>query len=224
MPLTNITPGVWEAFSDVRFMGMPMNARTTIASLSDGLFVCSPGALNDDLRREIDALGEVRAIVAPNRFHHLFIQDWRTAYPDASVHVPESLKKKRPDLANVHSLGASEIASEIAQQHMAGFPAIDETWFFHRPSGTLIDTDLMHNTHEEPRWYPRMAWRALGSWKKFGPSALERMLIRDREGFAESLEKVLEWDIDRVVVAHGEVLEDSDPKARIRDSWRGVLG
>ena len=166
MPLTNITPGVWEAFSDVRFMGMPMISRTTIATISGGLFVCSPGALSDELRREIDAIGEVRAIAAPNRFHHLFIQDWRAAYPDASVHVPESLKKKRPDLVDVHSLGASEISDEIAQQHMAGFPTIDETWFFHRPSGTLIDTDLMHNMHEEPRWYPRMAWRALGMGRR----------------------------------------------------------
>lgn len=227
--LTSIAPGLWSTSTPVRFVGMPMRANTTIATMgatSDGLFVCSPGALSDELRWAIDEIGEVRVIVAPNRFHHLFVGPWREAYPDASVHVPESLLKKRGDLADCHLLGEdahSDYTDAIAQQRMHGLPMIDETWFFHRPSKTLINHDLMHNMHEERSAFARFGWWGMGAWKRFGPSRMERWLTRDRPALTSSIGAALDWNFERVLVAHGDVFEPADPRAEVRGVWDWLL-
>jgi glyoxylase-like metal-dependent hydrolase (beta-lactamase superfamily II) len=49
--------------------------------------------------------------------------------------------------------------------------------------------------------------RLLRSYGRFGPSKLDPLLIRDRRAARQSLERILAWDFDRVVVAHGDVLE-----------------
>jgi hypothetical protein len=90
--LERIVDDVWAYGSPVRFYGIPLRARTTIVRLaSGGLFVHSPGELNDNVRAAIEPLGDVRALIAPNTFHHVFLNAWRTTYPDASVHVPPQL-------------------------------------------------------------------------------------------------------------------------------------
>lgn len=226
MMLDSIAPGVWSTSTPVRFVGIPMRANTTIATMENGLFVCSPGALSDELKRAIDAIGEVRVIAAPNRFHHLFIQRWREAYPDASVHVPESLVSKRADLSDCHFLGEeahADYGDAIAQRRMHGLPAIDETWFFHRPSKTLINNDLMHNMHDESSAFARFGWSMMGSWKRFGPSRMERWLTRDKPALAMSIEAALEWKFERALVAHGDVFETKDPRADVRAVWRWLL-
>jgi len=227
MPLDEIAEGLFATTSPVSFMGVPMSARTTVARLAGGgLFVCSPGALDDGLRRQLDALGQVRVLVAPNQFHHLFLGDWRAAYPEASVHIPPSLVRKRPDLSDAQLLGEAapfEFGGEVDVCRMRGFPTIDETWFYHRASRTLIDTDLMHNMHDDPSWFARTTWRMMGAWKRFGPSRLERLLVRDRAGLRESVESALAWDFERIVVAHGDVLEAPDANDRVRAAWGWLL-
>ena len=50
---------------------------------------------------DLDRLGPVTHIVAPNAFHHLFAAERKAAHPDAVLHAPEALRRKRPDLAIV---------------------------------------------------------------------------------------------------------------------------
>ena len=203
-----------------------MRANTTIASMDGGLFVCSPGALSDELKRAIDAIGEVRVIAAPNRFHHLFINEWREAFPDASVHVPKSLVSKRADLSDCHFLGEEahpDYADAIGQQRMHGLPMLDETWFFHRPSKTLINSDLMHNMHDESSAFARSGWWMMGAWKRFGPSRVERWCTRDKPALTASLESALEWKFERALVAHGDVFEPRDPRSDVRAAWGWLL-
>jgi hypothetical protein len=70
-----------------------------VIRLSDGgLFIWSPIKLTDDLRAEVEALGEVRHLVPPNSLHHLFLDDWRFAYPNAKLCAPPGLRKKRKDI------------------------------------------------------------------------------------------------------------------------------
>ena len=63
------------------------------------LFIWSPVALTDGLRAATDALGEVRYLVAPNSLHHVFIADWKRAYPDAQTYAAPGLREKRKDMA-----------------------------------------------------------------------------------------------------------------------------
>jgi hypothetical protein len=49
--------------------------------------------------------------------------------------------------------------------------------------------------------------RVNGAYGRFGPTRLLRTLVRDRPALRASVEKILAWDFERVVVTHGEVLE-----------------
>jgi len=38
-------------------------------------------------------------------------------------------------------------------------------------------------------------------------SRMFRLMIRDRATFAESIRQMMQWDFDRIIVAHGEMIE-----------------
>jgi len=94
--------------------------------------------------------------------------------------------------------------------------------FFQRASQTLINTDMTQNVHADPSWFARTVWRLVESWQRFGPSRLERLLTRDKAALRESLERILDWNFDRVIVAHGDVLETGG-KDGMRDGFDWAL-
>ncbi len=225
--LTQIDVGLWEALYPLRFVGVPMTARMTVVELRDGgLFVHSPGRLTPELREAVDELGPVAAVVASNRFHHVFVGQWREAYPNAECHVAPGLARKRKDLDDVHQLcnSAPPTWAEQLDQHVVeGIPMIGEVVFYHRATRTLINTDITHNVHSESSWLARTIWRFMGSYGKFGPSRLERWVTRDRAALRQSVTRILDWDFDRVIVAHGDVLATGG-KDEVRRGFQWVLG
>lgn len=49
-----------------------------------------------------------------------------------------------------------------------------------------------------------------------------RLLTRDRKAARMALDRLLAWDFDRAIIAHGELL-DREPKEAIREAWSWVL-
>jgi hypothetical protein len=78
----------------------------TIIRLAGGvLMVHSPIHLAQELLFDAGSIGSVRFIVAPNRFHHLFVADWQRAYPNAQTFCAPGLDTKRADLNFTSILG-----------------------------------------------------------------------------------------------------------------------
>lgn len=210
--LRALAPDLWVADRPFRVLGfIGIGTRMTVIRLPEGgLFVHSPVEADAETRAAVEALGPVRCIVAPNAVHHLFAAGWKEAHPGARLHVAEPLRRKRPDLPFDAVLGDEPdpaCGDVIAQIGMQGAPYISETVFLHRPSRTLLVTDLaFHPTPASPPGLRRWT-RLTGLRGDFGPNAMVRLLIRDRAAFRASLERVLAWDFDRVTVTHGEVLE-----------------
>ena len=69
--LQQFGPEIWIADGPpVSTGGFHYGTRMAIIRLSDGsLFIWSPIQLTDDLRTEVDALGDVRHLTAPNSLH-----------------------------------------------------------------------------------------------------------------------------------------------------------
>ena len=66
----------------------------------------------------------------------------------------------------------------------------------------------------------RVLMTLIRSYGHFGPSTLDPLLIRHRPSARASLERILAWDFDRVIVAHGDVLEHGGREALRRGySW-----
>jgi hypothetical protein len=142
----------------VSFYGFPYPTRMALARLAGGsLWVWSPVALTEALQAEVEALGEVGDIVAPNRIHHLFLDEWAARWPKARLHAAPGLAHKRPELRFATELGDvadSAWAAEIDQVVFRGSFAMEEVVFFHRPSRTALFCDLIqrHDAGRQSGW------------------------------------------------------------------------
>jgi hypothetical protein len=94
------------------------------------------------------------------------------------------------------------------QQHLVrGMPRMNEVVFFHAASRSLIIADLAFNFGPDGPWWFAAFMRAYGAWNRFGPTPLEKWLMRDKAAVRASLDRVLGWDFDRVIVGHGRNVE-----------------
>jgi hypothetical protein len=160
--LREFGPGIWTSEGPVvSFFGFPYPTRMAAIRLSDGgLFVWSPIALSPALKREIDALGPVCCLVSPNLLHHLFLGEWKTAYPDARLFASPGLRRRRKDLAFDADLSDEPDplwAADVNQVLVRGSFAMTEAVFFHRASGAAIFADLIENLPRD--WFK--GWRGL---------------------------------------------------------------
>ena len=226
MPLEKFAEGVWLASAPQKFLGWQMGTRMTILMLGDGsLLVHSPIALDDSLKSEIDALGPVGHIVAPNVFHHLYAADAMKAFPDAKVHGPAGLRKKRPDLRLDATLGEqTEPAwrNDLETLKIHG-TLLEETIFWHKPSGTLVNSDLIENFETADDWWTRFYLKAGGIHGKVGLSYMLRLVFRDRKRARRDIDTVLDWDFKRIVMAHGDPI-GSDGAETFREAYTWLRG
>jgi hypothetical protein len=225
-PLRELASDIWVAERPQRFYGLEVGTRMTVIRLADGgLLLHSPVALDTRLRAELDAIGRVRFVVAPNRVHHLYAGRVAETYPDARLWVGPGVERKRPDLVYVAVLSDEappEWRGQVDQVFFRGRPYENEVVFCHRASRTLILCDLAFNFGPRAALPTRLLMGLIRSYGRFGPSTLDPWLIRDRAAARASLERILAWDFDRVVVAHGEVLEHGGHEA-LRHGYRWLL-
>lgn len=207
--LEPIADGLWCAASHQSFFGFHVGTRMTVVRLAGGgLLLHSPVPVTAALRTAIDALGPVRHIVCPNLFHHLYAGAAVAAWPQALLHGPAKLQRKRRDL----SFGAvlSEVPHPDWQDDLQALTIegslLGETVFYHPASKTLITSDLVenfpHTDHAPTRWYLRVG----GILDHVGWHRLMRVVYRDRKAARASLERILQLPFERVVLAHGELL------------------
>jgi hypothetical protein len=205
-----------------RFGGMELGGRMTVVRLPDGgLWIHSPVRLEEGTRAVVDTLGPVRFLVAPNVMHHVHLGAWAAAYPQAKVVAPAGLRRKRPGLRLEAELGDTPepgYAAVFSQQLMRGMPKLDEFIFLHRPSRTLLVTDLAFNICESPSWLTRTYLKLCRTYGKLAPTLLLKSMVKDKAALRASLDTVLGWDFERVVVCHGEVLERGGREA-LRDGF-----
>jgi hypothetical protein len=198
----------------VPFFGFPYPTRMVLIRLLSGeLFVWSPIALTETLKAETDALGTVRHLVSPNKIHHLFMSEWKGAYPAAKLYASTGLAKRRRDLvfdADLADLPQPVWSGEIDQVVMTGSFAMTEIVFFHRRSRTAIFADLIENF--SPTWFK--GWRRFLAWldgivsPNPGAPREWRLSFINRSAARGGLMRILAWEPDQVVVAHGQVVRE----------------
>jgi hypothetical protein len=225
--LTPFGEEIWIAEGDevVAALGFHYPTRMAVIRLSDGgLFVWSPVALTDGLRAAVDALGPVRHIVAPNSLHHLFVPDWKRAWPAAKLHAAPGLREKRKDIAFDAELGdvpGPDWAGEIDQVVMRGNVITTEVVFFHARSGTALFTDLVQQLPSG--WFS--GWRAAVARLDLMLEAEPAVPRKFRAAFVNrpparaALRRVLAWPVRAVVMAHGTPVT-GDGAAMIRRAFR----
>lgn len=230
--LTQHAPDLWSVARPMGFMGLQFGARMVVVRIGERLVLHSPISLSDEDAAELAQLGDVGAIVAPNLFHHLFAGEAKDRFPNATLVAPKGLEKKRGDLSVDIALDPSLDALReqapwdldvLVPFPIAGQGAIREFVFHHRPSQSLLTTDLVLNVSK-----PKGLMTKFYSWvSRYKGEPIHSPLLKlttwsDKKAGKESLETVLAQDFDRLLLAHGDVVE-SGGKAALANAFGWLL-
>ena len=209
--LTKFGPDIWIADGPVvtAAAGFHYPTRMAVLRLRNGdLVLWSPVALGPELRAQIEALGKVRYLIAPNSLHHTFLADWHRAFPQAQVFAPPGLREKRPDITLAGEIGTAMLPGwdgEIDVVVVRGNQITTEAVFFHRASRTALFTDLLQQF--PPGWFT--GWRAIVARLDLmtapEPSVPRkfRLAFTDRAAARAAIRQLLEGPTEKVLMAHG---------------------
>jgi hypothetical protein len=211
--LTNLVDGtIWMLDRSLWFSGVKMRARTTVVRLEDGsLLLHTPAPPTDALVEELRALGPVRWLVVPNRWHHLGTPAAVARFPDARVVGPASALARNAALkvhVEIHEGALGHLVPELEVLPLEGVPFLDETVLYHRPTQTLLGADVVLCAEPEDHWTLRWAARATGFYERVRVPPDVRKKIADKSAAARSIHAMLERPAQRLVVGHAHVMED----------------
>jgi hypothetical protein len=231
--LREIDRNIWVGEQPLKFWGFEVGTRMTVIRLANGeVIVISPIKVDEMTIYQINELGNVTAIVAPNLYHHLFVAEFKAIYPHAKIWAAPGLESKRPDIPidKILNSGKVGITDEVEYLLFEGFKffdligssALNEIVFFHRESQTLILTDTAYHFDESFSLKTQLAFRFMGGYRKLEPSFLEKFATREKDKVKRAIKQVLCWDFDRVIMAHGSIIEN-DGKRKLKEGYEWFL-
>lgn len=197
------------------------SVRMTVIETAVGLLLYSPVMLTLEAVAEIRKMGRVAVIVAPNLFHHMFLQPARVTFPEARVLVAGGLEAKIGPIP-----GSEEITAETAfgapdeiDHFVFDGHALHETILLHRPTATLITADLLYNYG--PLQYPaeRTFFRAIGCYGMPKVPFYHLFSIQDKQSVSRLIDTVLSWRVRRIIMSHGDIVESNDASLLFKAAW-----
>jgi len=224
--LKSLHKNIWTFASPHRALGLDFGGRMMVIRLNSGaLILHSPVKFDDDLKNELNELGAVKYIVAPNKFHHIHLSDYISKYPEAQVLGAPGLSKKRPEICFNMELGhkcPDEWAGEVECLLVQGIPMQNEIVFFHIESRTVIFTDLIFNFENQSSTGIKIfAWLDGIYGKPDVPRVVRWIMLTDKNAARKSFEQILAWDFDRVSVTHKDIIE-SGGKEIVRKAFERI--
>jgi hypothetical protein len=224
--LKQLADGLWIADMEVQRAGFRFDARTTLIRFADGrLWVHSPVELRAELKEWVQNAGDVGWIVAPSGLHYAHVRDWADAFPAAKVYAAPGAVKRLKAVRVDDVLGEAppeEWDDVLEQAAVGGSSLYDEIDFLHKPTRTLILTDLCFNIPVDRSLMTRLMAGMLGVLGRFNYSKTFKLTLKDREAARGTLERILSWDFDRVIISHGDILETGGKEA-VRRSFAWLL-
>ncbi|KAJ6491362.1 hypothetical protein C8R47DRAFT_1122451 [Mycena vitilis] len=225
--IRQVTPDI-TTFSKpfARFSILPFGGRSTAVRLSTGaVWVLASTPLTADTKEAIDRLGPVQWIMAGDAVHHMFLSQFKNAYPEAKVIGVEALieKKKAEGFKLDGAYGADApgtrygFEDEIYACYFSGFANKDVAWF-HATSKTLIVADLLFNLPGNEQ-YSNSKTKAkvpfLGTLDPWG--SVHKHFVwgqgKDKEAMTRDAKTVLAWAPERIIMCHGDVIEKDGTQA-----------
>ncbi|MBD2527834.1 DUF4336 domain-containing protein [Nostoc sp. FACHB-133] len=229
--LKAIDTDLWVAEQPLKYFGLEVGTRMTVIRLTIGkLMVISPIEMDDTTINELNQLGEVTYIVVPNLYHHLFVADFKLCYPRAKLWTVSGLERKRPDLQinqiisnrSIHAIDGVEylLVQGFNTLGTSGCSPLNECVFFHVKSRTLIVTDTVFHFDDQCSPSIRLIAKLLGAYNQLRPSLLEKFATLDKVKVKRSIQQLLTWNFERVIMAHGSIIEqDGKPQFKTGYEW-----
>jgi hypothetical protein len=202
----------------------------TVIRISDTkLMLHSPCEIDAATKEAILALGDVACIVAPGSYHYFHIASAQAAFPGADTYICPGIERKRPDIDFDWFLGdrPPELwMGALDQVLVRGNKYIWEVAFFHKPSQTLLLVDLIENiTDQTPNvnWLLTLWWKVVfRMWNHPKPAPEYQLGWTDKAAARKSLQKILQWDFEKIVLSHGDLIE-TDANETALEAWKVPL-
>ncbi|KAH8816795.1 hypothetical protein F5884DRAFT_234356 [Xylogone sp. PMI_703] len=241
MVIRDVTPGIVTlSLPFLRFGRFKIGGRATVVKLSNNtLAVFSPVALTPSVRSKLDLLSPgspVAYLIAPDVEHHVYLSAWSTAFPAAKIIGPEGLPEKRATQSKTDKSVLDTPFHTIFTKQNKRDVKIDEAFdadfqyeyveahpnrelvFYHKPTSTLIEADLLFNlpateqysrTNVSPTTgFASKLFNALMNTK--GDAIWQKRMVwygaKDRAAYAESVKRIDAWDIKNIIPCHGDVI------------------
>ena len=206
--MEQLTDNLWHLQYTLKLLGADMQRHVAVMRLASGqLVIHSTGPFTPQDVADINALGPVGWIMDVMLRHDTFSKQGREAFPQAAFLGPKGFSEVVgfPTVPLLPS--PAEWGNEIAVLPVAGIPSVEEHAVFHRPSRTLIVADLFFDPDPASSGWTHFLM-SLVAGRKDGPgiSRAFKLATKDKEAFRQSLEKIGEWDFDRIIVGHGAII------------------
>jgi hypothetical protein len=205
-----------------------------------GLAVFSPGPLMPEVKDVLKTLGNdnVRYLIAPDAEHYLYLADWAAVYPTASRLGPSTLSPKLKLPLTIAFNRDNQRDVSLDSDFLADFDyefvgaAANEIILYYKPDRTLLVADLIMNLPAREQ-YSRskeacdagLLTRACTAIRgvEGHPLTWQKRLVwaiasADRKAFDDSITRTAKWQLERIVVCHGEVIDENAAR-----SWQGVF-
>ncbi len=214
--MTPLADNLWVLRYPLGILGADVGRRVTVLRLRSGeLVIHSTGPFSADDIVAISALGKPAWLVEATNVHDTFAKEGRAAFPLARYFAPPAFEKFSGVATESLASPPAAWSEELEVLPLGGVPKVREHAFFHRPSRTLIVADVLFNVGSEMSAWTKFLLRLVAGLKG-GPGVsriFRKLAIRDEAALKASLAKVLAWDFDRVIVAHGDVIEADGKRA-----------
>ncbi len=206
-----VAANLWLRAYPLRLLGADFRRNVTVIRLGSGRTVIhSTGPFSPADVTAIRELGEPGWILDGVLRHDTFAGAGREAFPKIPYLAPPGFGEIVGFETGALVPAPPEWDGELVTLEVGGMPSMRETVMLHVPSRTLIVTELLFNFGPgEDLWTKVLLWGAVGSDHNPGVSRPVKAGIKDRAAFQAAVVAILEWDFDRVIVGHGEVIESA---------------
>ena len=220
---TELATDLFILSEPLSFHGFQIGRNMVVVRLpNDDLFVNSPARLTPARIEALETLGTVRYVTPSSKLHgHLYMEDYERVFSEVELFAAPGLDRRRTDLAFDGLLGSApdpRWADSIGQTAFLGHWWLTEIEFFHRPSKTLILGDICYNIGSDAPLKTQLAARLVGMYSDLTvPLDIRHTMKNDAAG-RQSVERILDWEFERVIVGHGGIVE-RDAKHRVREAF-----
>lgn len=211
----------------VRDTGVLFTTRMTVVRLSNGLiWISSPVAVSFATLKWISKLGDVCYLIAATPRHVWRLATWHSLFPEAELWTsrPTLFTLQQGTLPIKGYLDDTPINAwnaDFDQLEFKGNPLLSEVLFFHKNTHTVILDDLIQRN--PPQQSNAMAGAILKMAGAQNPDGIVgrdmQMTFLNRRLARQSLQKLLSWDFDKLIIAHGPCFE-SDAKQYVKKAFR----
>lgn len=211
-PIRRLSDNLWTV--DGMLGDIPR--RMTLVRLRDGrVLVHNAVALDEPQMKELEAWGDVAALLVPNAFHRQDVRIWKDRYPKAKVYCPSAATKAVKKVVDADgSFTDAPQDDTVRVRHLAGVGDAEGVLEVQGGDGlTVVLNDVVANS--PPGKFP-MSFVLGPMGQPCVPRIVRWMLVKKKTDFVADLGGLATRDgLRRVVMSHGKVFED-DPKGQLQ--------